>query len=180
MNDTTVRTFGTRSEGLGEGLGEVPAAPAGGGIRPGAEPVKGLRFLSGLVDLVVLFVATVILVMILGLFLPVGEGDDTADAILGLLVVLLWFGYGLVMDARGGTVGKLVTGTRVVDESGRFIGFGRSLGRNLGKLLSAVVPFYIPYFMVLFTERSQTLHDMMAKTLVYKKDDLGADAAVFD
>ena len=68
-----------------------------------------------------------------------------------------------------GTVGKLATGTVVVNYDGQRMSFGQAVKRNLAKNISFIVPLYIGYLMVLFTKKNQSLHDKIADTLVYRK-----------
>ena len=137
-----------------------------------ARPVKGLRFLSGIIDFcIVSCIGGLILTVMFG----VGAGiEDMLNG--GIVKYYTWFAiacfiYGASMEASPlqGTVGKLVTGTVVVDEGGETMSFGQVVGRNLGKILTYVVPFGIGYFMVLFTRKNQSLHDKMAGTVVYRK-----------
>ena len=63
------------------------------------------------------------------------------------------------------TFGKLLLGIKVVDLSGKRISFARATGRFFAKILSGQV-LLIGYLMAAFTERKQTLHDLLAGTLV--------------
>jgi len=67
------------------------------------------------------------------------------------------------------TVGKKLLGLRVVDLHGSKPSPARIWGRSLASLLSWFPLFGIGYLMVFFTPRHQTLHDMMAGTLVVKE-----------
>ena len=156
------------------------------GVDPRAQPVLGLRFASGLVDLVVCIVISA--AILAPLFVLVESTADTPAStdFLFLVLPLLWaaalFAYGWLMDWRyGGTLGKLATGTRVTDLDSRPISLSRSLGRYAGTILTGLfVPFFLGYLMVFMTARRQTLHDLMAGKLVFTKADLVADrAAVF-
>lgn len=132
-------------------------------------PVKGARFLSGLVDY--------FLVMVIGGgIIGVLQGFSLSNLAVPELIkfygalAIMSFLYGLVMEARfQGTVGKIVTGTVVVNEDGSPMSFGKVFGRNLAKFVSFIVPLYIAYLMVLWTKNNQTLHDIIAGTFVYPK-----------
>ncbi len=67
------------------------------------------------------------------------------------------------------TPGKMLLGIFVTDLNGRQIGFGRATGRYFAKFLSALV-LGIGFFMAAFSSRKQALHDMVAETLVMKRD----------
>lgn len=149
--------------------------PAGGnhgraGLTPG-RTVNGLRFVSGLVDTIAV---TILVFLIIGLFvlIEISVFNGSKDLkIMGILLALAAvFFYGVFMEASKyqGTLGKLATNTIITDYNGERLSFGRSFGRNAGKLVSACLPLYFPYIMVCFTARNQSLHDMMAKTLVSK------------
>ena len=78
----------------------------------------------------------------------------------------------------GATPGKMVMRihvTRISDPSGKKPGFARALGRTLvNELLGFAGAFLsfpltiLDYLMPLFTKKKQTLHDMMAGTIVVK------------
>ena len=91
-----------------------------------------------------------------------------------LLLSGLWFGYGLLFESTSwqGTPGKKLTGQVITDMNGERIGFGRALGRACGKVFSSMLPLYIPYIMTGFTDRKQSLHDVMCGTLVFRARDL--------
>ncbi|EQD60246.1 membrane protein containing RDD domain protein, partial [mine drainage metagenome] len=54
---------------------------------------------------------------------------------------------------------------------GERIGFGRATGRYFATFLSVIILFF-GYFMIGWTQRKQALHDMMAGTLVVRKQGL--------
>jgi uncharacterized RDD family membrane protein YckC len=95
---------------------------------------------------------------------------DTAGfvAVLALLGWLLGtLGYFVVMESswNEGTLGKMLFGIRVVDLQGRRIRTGRSVLRTLCKFIT-LLPWGIGAIWIFLTERRQTLHDKIAKTLV--------------
>ena len=100
-----------------------------------------------------------------------GEAAQAASAGATILVYVVaivagWL-YNALMESSSwqGTVGKRVLGIRVTDLDGNRIGFGRATGRYFGKIISSMI-CAVGFIMVLFTERKQGLHDMMASTLV--------------
>lgn len=66
------------------------------------------------------------------------------------------------------TLGKKALGIKVTDMYGERITFAQATGRHFGKIISTVILF-IGYFMMLWDDRSQTLHDKIAGTLVVEK-----------
>ena len=80
--------------------------------------------------------------------------------------VLCWLYFALFQSSpRQATPGKMMLGLFVTDINGRRISFLRALGRALGRELSQII-CWLGYVLALFTARKQTLHDMVAGTLV--------------
>ncbi len=71
-------------------------------------------------------------------------------------------------SSRGGTIGKLMTGCRVADQTGSRIGILRALGRNLLKPISAL-PCLLGFLVAAFMPQKQALHDLIAGTRVVKR-----------
>jgi len=79
-----------------------------------------------------------------------------------------WFYYALLQSSsRQATLGQLALGLRVTDLEGRRISFARASARHFATVLSGLT-FGIGYVMVLFTTRKQTLHDLVAGTVVVR------------
>ena len=80
--------------------------------------------------------------------------------------VLAWLYFAVCeSSAWQATPGKLALGIRVTDLQGQRISFPRALGRYPAKILSFMILF-IGVLMVAWTQRKQSLHDMMVGTLV--------------
>lgn len=166
------------AEILGNGFSGSAGYSGGGGAN--LRPVKGKRFLSGLIDFCIVSCLGGII-----LTLQHGIGAGLPELINGgLLKFYTWFAiacfiYGFSMEASPaqGTVGKLATGTVVVNENGQRMTFGQALGRNLGKFVTYIVPLYIGYLMVLWTRKNQSLHDKMSGTIVCSKRGVSASYA---
>ena len=97
----------------------------------------------------------------------------------GIAVTVLGVLYRVLLIAGfGATLGKMVMRIRVPrsdDPSARTPGFVRALARTLADELIGYfgaalffLPMLVNYLMPLFTEKKQTLHDMMAGTIVVK------------
>src|SRR5207248_972139 len=86
-----------------------------------------------------------------------------------LSIVIAWL-YSALQEssARQATLGKLAVGIIVTDLNGQRLTFGRATGRHFAKLIS-LFTLLIGYIMAGLTERKQALHDMIASTLVVKK-----------
>jgi uncharacterized RDD family membrane protein YckC len=86
-----------------------------------------------------------------------------------VFVVVGWLYYALQESGiHRATLGKRLVGIQVVDLTGERISFGRASGRFFGKIVSQII-CYIGYMMAGFTERKQGLHDIMAGTLVIRR-----------
>ena len=100
---------------------------------------------------------------------------EAITALLGAIVTVVflallgsWFYYALLQSSsRQATLGQLALGLRVTDLEGRRISFARASGRHFATVLTGLT-FGIGYVMVLFTTRKQTLHDLVAGTLVVR------------
>jgi uncharacterized RDD family membrane protein YckC len=85
-----------------------------------------------------------------------------------------WLYFGLLESSKlQGTLGKAALNIQVTDLHGRRISFGRATGRYFGKWISGAL-FLIGYLIQPFTRRRQTLHDLMAGTLVVRRDSAGS------
>jgi len=154
-----------------------PLAPshtyAGFGRRLGAWAIDTVLLLAGF--FIFYFVGNIFI----GIGLVSSGQDPTVDNALGaelvlllLMGVLAWLYYaGLESSAWQGTVGKRMLRLVVTDQYGRRIHFGRATGRFFAKIVSALALF-VGYLMVIFTERRQGLHDLMAGTLVVRQEHL--------
>lgn len=134
------------------------------------------RLAAYLIDYVLTALVTCPLGMMLGVMGAVAEqsGGEAAQAasvgvqllVYGIAMVAGWLYHALMESSSWqGTVGKRVLGIRVTDLDGNRITFGRATGRYFGKIISSMI-CGVGFIMVLFTERKQGLHDMMASTLV--------------
>jgi uncharacterized RDD family membrane protein YckC len=74
----------------------------------------------------------------------------------------------LETSAKQGTWGKQIVGIKVTDLQGNRITVGRALGRYFAKIITGLT-CGIGLVMPLFTEKKQTLHDMIAGCLSLKK-----------
>jgi uncharacterized RDD family membrane protein YckC len=84
-----------------------------------------------------------------------------------------WLYFALLESSKlQGTLGKAALNIRVTDLDGRRISFGRATGRHFGKWLSGLT-LLIGYLIQPFTRRRQALHDLLAGTLVVRRDTTG-------
>ena len=80
-----------------------------------------------------------------------------------LIIVYSYFTL-LETSVWQGTIGKRLVKIKVTDMTGKRINFKRATIRFLCKILSCQL--LIGYIMILFTDKKQGLHDLIAKTLV--------------
>lgn len=93
--------------------------------------------------------------------------EDALPFALFMLALLIATLYNALWESSEyqATPGKMALGLRVVDLHTRPPGFWRALGRAAARYLSAALIF-LGYLMAAFTRRRQTLHDLIAGTLV--------------
>lgn len=84
-------------------------------------------------------------------------------------MVAFWLYCALMESSKNqGTLGKMALGLRVTDLDGNRITFGRATGRYFAKVLSSIT-LCIGFMMAGFTQKKQGLHDLVANTLVLRK-----------
>ena len=134
------------------------------------------RFILGVVLMPVSFL--VFVPMLANQSIDWTDTDLPAEALAGLLGGILtlaflallasWLYFALMQSSsRQATLGQLALGLRVTDLEGRRISFGRASGRQFATVLTGLT-FGIGYLTVLFKTRKQTLHDLVAGTLVVR------------
>ncbi len=143
----------------------------------------GKRFIAFLIDVIILSVVIGILFGILGTVGFMGatsaETSDSAGMMAALagagllmqvLSLALQIGYFTYFESseRQGTIGKTAMGLIVADENGNRLDVQKALIRNIMRLISGMICL-IGYLMAFFSEKKQTLHDIVAKTNVYTK-----------
>lgn len=151
------------------------------GSGSGATPERGLllelglasageRLLGGLIDVV--FVALIQLTLFYLTTHLVAQRLDAlpTSAIVAMSVVgsVLAAGYFLFFwGLSGQTLGKLLTGTRVVDRKGGALGFGRAGVRLVGTLLG-VLPLFAGFIGLFSDPERRGWHDRLAGTKVVR------------
>ncbi|MFT6882805.1 MAG: putative RDD family membrane protein YckC, partial [Marinoscillum sp.] len=88
--------------------------------------------------------------------------------VLGLVISLLYYAF-MESSKYKATVGKLVLRLEVIDLNGVQLNLGLALVRNFSKLFSTLF-FLIGYLLIGLTPKKQGLHDMMANTLVVRRE----------
>lgn len=148
------------------------------------------RVLSHIIDSLILWFVSTIIVLILFVIRVVGDGGlstatasfitaaqtpiSTARIVVQDLLYLgvIWLYYAIMESSKcKATVGKLALGIIVVDEFNQKLSFGRASARYWSKLLS-VITLFIGFIMTAFTAKKQALHDLIAGTYVIDKREL--------
>src|SRR5579871_6357136 len=127
----------------------------------------GSRFIALLVDTLIWAAGLLLLGLIFWAVQPAMEAFSSlsyqwAFAIVTLVIFLLNWGYFTLFEAfwNGRTPGKKVAKIRVIQRSGRPIGFFESLARNLVR--------YVDQIAVFLSRQHQRLGDLAAGTLVVR------------
>lgn len=130
------------------------------------------RAVALLIDSIALGVVTIPLGLIPAMAVELDSDAATmAGRIAAAIVtrgILAWIYYaGMESSGWQATLGKRAIGIRVTDTTGARIRFGRATGRYFAKILSCM-SFGLGFLMAAFTARRQTLHDLLANTLVVR------------
>ncbi|POY37478.1 RDD family protein [Solitalea longa] len=126
-----------------------------------------LRFANYLIDLLV---CVFVLVAIIGKIIPINDKttpEELAELLkksnLNLVIYAVIIGYYFVLETvLGQTIGKLITGTKVVDDFGNKPKVLKVLVRTLCRL--------IPFEAISFLFTPMGWHDSISKTYVVKKN----------
>lgn len=126
------------------------------------------RFIASIIDsfLIIIFVAFIQFIS------GMKGGGVLGGAFFYILVVLVSWNYFAYQEssARQGTVGKQAMNIIVTDLEGNRISFDRATKRFVAKILAAL-PLGAGFLPILFNEKKQGIHDMLAKTLVLVRED---------
>jgi uncharacterized RDD family membrane protein YckC len=119
-----------------------------------------------------LFVSGVCIILTLIIALFVSDKDLRLPIALSLFVTVPFIKliYHIVMEcsAKRATYGKLIIGIKVCDMDGKQLSFIRSAWRNTAKIFSAL-PAFLGYAFIFFNKQQQSMHDMLAGTVVMKE-----------
>ncbi|MFD0049115.1 RDD family protein [Actinomycetes bacterium NPDC127524] len=145
---------------------------AGFWIRAAAYLIDGI--IVGIPIYAIYFVNTMVIMGAANGFSGATLSDsDSAAIIIGMIIlflitfiaVTLYFSF-MHSSKWQATLGKKLIGLKVTDLEGKRISFWRAFGRFFAMYLSSI--FYIGYIMAAFTEKKQSLHDLIAGTVVVK------------
>jgi uncharacterized RDD family membrane protein YckC len=136
----------------------------------------GSRFIALLVDTLIWFGGLFVLALVFWAVQPAVQAFSQlsyqwVSAIVTLTLFLLNWGYFTLFEAfwNGRTPGKRVAKIRVIQRSGRPIGFFESMARNLVRYVDQLPFFYAVGVIAMFvTRQHQRLGDLAAGTLVVR------------
>lgn len=136
-----------------------------------------VRFLAALLDILVLCASIILLALLIGWAIAYSGIDSVLQnqvavtAFYGLLACMS-VAYFILMESgnEGATIGKRWMNIKVLDENGNRVTRFQALGRFVS-LLFTYLPFCIGFLIQPLTERKQTLHDLLANTVVVQENE---------
>jgi uncharacterized RDD family membrane protein YckC len=150
-------------------------------IAPSSAPATGpsldnRRVLAGLIDLVVVFVGTVVLSTVVSM---ISGGDATWGPQMALISVAWALYYYFALESGAGqTLGKKVMKLRVVRADGGSTGMQEIAVRTLLRIVDGMLMYLVGLVVMLATgERRQRLGDIVAGTIVVDASSAPAPAA---
>lgn len=144
-----------------------------------------IRFLAVVIDGIILWVATLVIRIPLGLLglgglglAGLGRNADPAQALAALPAILSLIGLSIFiqfalslayevyfLSTKGATPGKMVLGLKVIRADGGPISPGLAAGRYFGKILSGMI-LWIGFIIAGFDSEKRALHDHICGTRV--------------
>ncbi|RAU82347.1 RDD family protein [Pontibacter arcticus] len=126
------------------------------------------RFIAMLLDSILMALVTLVIMLLLGMKMPNMDDPETRLQLNLTSMVLGWVYYSFMESSTyQATFGKQVMGLFVTDMQGQRLSFGKASARYFGRLLSGLT-FLVGYLVAFFTAKKQSLHDLLAGTLVFK------------
>ena len=138
----------------------MASATASSGYGPGDTDVVGARIAAQIVD-------SVVIVVLVGVFAVGGVALGGGRAFGTLIGVVVFLGYGTLLEgAFGQTLGKMLLGIRVVDDTGTQVGYGAAFVRNVPVLFGGWLTWLVGMAAIAIDDRNQRLFDQIAGTYV--------------
>jgi len=145
-----------------------------------------IRFVARLIDGVLLFIVSLIISIpfaaVMGGAAMITPSNDPATALAALPAIMAMLGIrtliniviavayeGYFVSTRGGTLGKLALGLKIIKADGSGVSVGLAVGRYFAQMLSSLILF-IGYIMAGFDPEKRSLHDRICDTrVIYAK-----------
>ena len=150
--------------------GAAPAygAPAGSDGAPGPRASWGERVIAFLIDYAIIVAFYIILAIVGSIAGAISDALGAIVFLLGYLVVLAYSFYIGYLNGLGGSVGKRLTGLKVVSiETGQVIGGGMGIVRMFAQIVNSII-CYVGWFFPIWDPHQQTVGDKIMKTVVLK------------
>lgn len=127
-----------------------------------------------IIDGILLFTADVLIGAAVGVLVTAAGAADRGAASLAVYpfeIVAAWMYAALMISSSNqATLGQMALGIKVTDLNGQRLTFGRATGRHFASWLSTLLCWVGGYLFVFFTSRQQTLHDLIAGTVVVRRE----------
>ena len=122
------------------------------------------RVAAYLIDNFICFVALLVIAIATG---EMSQPEGHSSRVFLISVVLVPWLYTAILESgsRQATLGKLAVGIKVTDLAGNRISFARASGRYFAEWINSFT-LGIGYLLAAFTRRRQSLHDIIASTVV--------------
>ena len=127
-----------------------------------------LRYLSFIVDLLIVSLISIVLQIVLMLIFHLSISQNIGYQY--GIIFLLYIAYSVILESSTmqSTLGKKVLGFTVIDQNKNQVSFMKSLVRNFSKVIS-VLPVFMGCMTALFLKNEQAVHDLIANTYVQRK-----------
>ncbi|OZM56224.1 hypothetical protein CIB95_12425 [Lottiidibacillus patelloidae] len=138
-----------------------------------------IRLIAYIIDSIIIYAIFIPIAFIVGLLVgligslsgfnhhSIIQLSEFLGTLIGILGFVSYFTF-LEKSKAQATFGKRLCSLQVTDITGNRLTTRTALFRTLGKYLSAFI-FLIGFIMAAFTKKKQSLHDLIAKTYVIKK-----------
>ncbi len=154
--------------------GEPAGVPSAASVRMSFKGV-GIRFVALIVDTILLSIPF----YLIGSAMAKTEGQVTSAGwslsggpaflfLLMMLVIVMGY-YTFLEGGAGSTLGKLICGIRVLDESGAKSGYSQAFIRNILRVVDGLFVYLIGAILIWKSPKCQRLGDRVARTVVVKR-----------
>ncbi len=125
----------------------------------------GIRFVSILIDGIIVGIIQGVIAMVLGIFREPGM-VPWWWWILSFIIYIAYYTY--LEGTSGQTIGKMVTRIKVVREDGGKIDMNQAFTRNILRIIDGLIFYLIGAVLIWRSDKKQRLGDSIAKTVVIK------------
>lgn len=125
----------------------------------------GIRFVSILIDGIIVGIIQGVIAMVLGVFREPGM-VPWWWWILSFVIYIAYYTY--LEGNSGQTIGKMVTKIKVVREDGGKIDMNQAFTRNILRIIDGLILYLIGAVLIWRSDKKQRLGDSIAKTVVIK------------